>query len=165
MKRVRSRIWAVLLGFTFLSAGAAAPGQEPGGDFPPAINTEQNPLRNVRASGSRAPGQMVNAGVTRTLAAASFARRVIEITEPMPEPDAKATFLIEAIEIVFEQLNNAILLFENALRLRAGLPPRVPIDLTPTPPTDTTDQGDATGDETTDAPTVDEVQEIIDRLN
>ena len=104
--------------------------------FPPSLNTEQNPLRHVSAGalGGRSPGNMVSAGVARTLAAADFGRSIIEITEPPPGPDPQATFLIDAIEEVFTQLNQALLLLENALRLRAGLPPRVPIDLSAAAP-------------------------------
>ena len=100
-------------------------------EFPPALNTEQNPLRNVGggALAARSPGNMVSAGVGRTLAAADFGRAIIEITEQPPGPDPKATFLSQAVEEIFSQLNRALLLLENVLRLRAGLEPRVPTDL------------------------------------
>jgi len=110
--------------------GSAA-GQSAAPAFPPSLNTEQNALQNVSAGAlaARSPGNMVGAGVARTLAAADFGRAIIEITEQPPGPDPKATFLAEAVGEIFTQLNRALLLFENVLRLRAGLPPRVPIDL------------------------------------
>ncbi len=131
----------VVLAFGSLAVGQVAPA------FPPVLNTEQNPLRNVGAGAlaGRSPGNMVSAGVARTLAAADFGRSIIEIDEPLAGPDPKATFLVDAIEIVFDQLNRAILLFENALRLRAGLPPRVPIDFN-VPSTDDGSQVDGTVD-------------------
>jgi len=43
-------------------------------------------------------------------------------------------FLSDAVKIIFDQLNSALLLLENALRLRAGLPPLVP-QVTPPPTT------------------------------
>lgn len=114
-----------VVGWIGSAAGQTAPA------FPPARNTEQNPLQNVSAGAlaARSPGNMVSAGVGRTLAAADAGRRIIEITEQPPGPDPKATFLAEAVGEIFTQLNRALLLFENVLRLRAGLPPRVPIDL------------------------------------
>jgi len=145
---------AALLALAVAPTGALA---QLAPEFPPGINTEQNARRNVLTSGARAPGTMVNAGVVRTLAAANAAQRIIEITEEPPGPDPKATFLIAAIETVFEQLNRAILLFENVLRARAGLPPRVPIDLPSGTPTETTD--------TTDGVTDEDVQGILDNLN
>lgn len=100
-------------------------------EFPPALNTEQNPLRNVSSGAlrDRSPGNMVSAGVSRTVAAANGGRSIIEITEPPPGPDPKAEFLAAAVEEIFTQLNRALLVLENVLRLRAGLEPRVPIDL------------------------------------
>ncbi len=150
--------WVVCVAAT-LALTSATFGQT-ANPFPPDINTEQNPLRNVRASATRAPGNMVNAGVARTVLAANAARGIIQITEPPPGPDPKAVFLSEAVEIIFDQINQAILLFENLLRARAGLPPRVPIDL----PTDgdTTD-GDTT-DDTTDNIDSEDVQGILDQL-
>jgi hypothetical protein len=105
---------------------------------------------------------MVSAGVARTLIKANEGRGIIEITEEPPAPDPKATFLIEAIESVFEQINQAILLFENLLRARAGLPPRVPIDL---PSNGDTTNGDTDGDTTDDNVTDEDIRDTIDRLN
>jgi hypothetical protein len=100
-------------------------------EFPPALNTEQNALRNVSSGAlrDRSPGNMVSAGVSRTLTAADSGRGIIEITEPAPEADPKAVFLSDVVQEIFAQLNRALLVLENVLRLRAGLEPRVPIDL------------------------------------
>jgi len=78
--------------------------------------------------GSRAPGQLVNSGVARAVERADeiFARNEITATEA-PE-GVWGTFLPEAIEIVFEDLNNALDLLINALFIRAGAEPPVNID-------------------------------------
>ncbi len=85
------------------------------------------PAQSVVSTGARAPGTMVNSAVARTLANAAAARPFIEITEVHePGSEPRHEFLIETIEIVFEQVDTALLFFENLLRARAGLPPRVP---------------------------------------
>lgn len=128
MTKVRVAVAFALVGLAGLRSTALA---QQASEFPPSLNTEQNPLQNVGggALANRAPGNMVSAGVARTITAADFGRSIIEITEEPPGPDPKAIFLVEAIEEIFSQLNRALLLFENVLRLRAGLEPRVPIDL------------------------------------
>jgi len=75
---------------------------------------------------------MVNAGVARAQAAANFARGGIEITATSRPTSPRAVFLSDAVKIIFDQLNSALLLLENALRLRAGLPPLVPQVIPPT---------------------------------
>ncbi|MEK6798789.1 MAG: hypothetical protein AABZ12_07480 [Planctomycetota bacterium] len=83
---------------------------------------------NVSNSGARAPGRMVNSGVTRTLEAMGFARNGVEITETGPQgPDPRSAFAADALTGLFQQLNVAILAFENILRARVGLPPRIPV--------------------------------------
>ena len=123
-----------------LSLSSMATAQDAGGAFPVAINTEQNPSRNLSgaALAARSPGKLVTAGLVRTQTAMSLARGIIEITEPLAGADPKATFLSKAIEILFEQLNNTLLVIGNALLERAGLPPLAPSDVSP-PSTDTTD--------------------------
>ena len=90
---------------------------------------------NAATSGARAPGRMVNAGVVRALSAINLARRGVTITETERPMSFAATFLAEALPAIFEELNQAIIFFENLLRARAGLPLRVP-DTTPPPPPD-----------------------------
>ena len=99
------------------------------------------------AIAARSPGNMVGAGVARAHEAADFARAGIEIVETTRPMSPRATFLVEAIEIVFEQLNQTLLYLGNILLQRAGLPPLVPQVTTPTTPvtTDTTDTETATG--------------------
>ena len=81
---------------------------------------------NGGALAARSPGNMVSAGVARAREAADFARGGIEIVETTRPISPRAVFLVDAIEIIFNQLNSALLLLENALRLRAGLPPLIP---------------------------------------
>jgi hypothetical protein len=75
---------------------------------------------------------MVSAGVARAQAAADFARGGIEITATSRPTPPRAVFLSDAVKIIFDQLNSALLLLENVLRLRAGLPPLVPSVIPPT---------------------------------
>ncbi len=104
----------------------------------------QHPFDNV-SGGSlalRAPGNMVNAGVARSQAAADFARGGIDIVETTKPMSPRAVFLVDAIEIIFEQLNRTLLYLGDILRQRAGLPPLIPQVNTPTTP-------DTTGDDAT----------------
>ena len=124
-----------------LALSSMAVAQDAGNAFPVAINTEQNPFRNLSgvALAARSPGKMVTSGLVRTQTAMSLARGIIEITEPLAGPDPKATFLSKAIEILFEQLNNTLLVIGNALLERAGLPPLAPSDVS-IPSTDTNNE-------------------------
>jgi len=100
-------------------------------------------LDNVSAGAlsARSPGNMVSAGVARSLAAADFARSPVEITETSTPVSPRVVFLVDAVEIIFEQIDRAILLFENLLRLRGGLAPALPGGVT-LPPT-TSDDGES----------------------
>lgn len=85
------------------------------------------PDQNVRAAGARTPGSMVNAGVARGQLASQFAQAPIEITDPTPtDLEPRQEFLIDAIEILFEEFNELLLFFGNLLRERAGLDPAAP---------------------------------------
>jgi hypothetical protein len=77
---------------------------------------------------------MVGAGVVRAKEAADFARGGIEIVETTRPTSPRATFLVDAIEILFDQLNSTLLYLGNILLQRAGLPPLVP-QVTPLPTT------------------------------
>ena len=90
-------------------------------------------LENARAGAvrGRAPGNLVVAGTARAQAAARFARAGIEITETSRPMSWQTEFLVDAIEIVFEQLNQAIALVANVLALRAGGEAAIPADLIP----------------------------------
>jgi len=132
-----------------LALSSMATAQDIGGVFPVEINTEQNPQRNLSgaALAARSPGNMVTAGLARTQVAMNFARGIIDITEPLAGPDPKASFLSEAITIIFEQLNRTLLYLGNILLERAGLSPLLPSDET-LPDTGTVDEGDVNaGDE------------------
>lgn len=113
----------------------------------------------------RAPGNMVNAGVIRAQEAAAFARGGIEIVETSRPPSPRAVFLADAIKIIFDQLNSAILLFDNLLRLRAGTPPVVPQeDTTPPAENDTADDVDV-GDDNVDVGDVSADEGRVDDKN
>jgi len=128
----RARL-AAFVGGALFSAGVAAGQENAFGQH--IIRTR--PADSVATTGARTPGALVNSGVARTLTNTALAQGVIDITEPAPtEVEPGKVFLVDAIEILFEQLNESLLFFENLLRARAGLPPRIP---TP-PPTD--DNGD-----------------------
>ena len=90
-------------------------------------------LENARSGAvrGRAPGNLVVAGTARAQAAARFARAGIEITETSLPVSWQTEFLVDAIEIVFEQLNQAIALVANVLALRAGGEVAIPADLIP----------------------------------
>ena len=130
-----SAIGMVLVGINSARAQTTTPGA-PG---VPTLGQHASDNVNGGALAARSPGNMVSAGVGRALAAADFAKGGIEITETTRPISPRAVFLVDAIEIIFDQLNSALLLFENVLRLRAGLPPLVP---QVTPPTTT---GSTTG--------------------
>lgn len=127
MKATRCNVRGVLVLPTLfaLAFGATAYGQNN-----VAGNTA---LENARAGAARgrAPGNMVSAGVAQAQAAANFARAGIEITETSRPTSWRTEFLVDAIETVFEQLNQAIALFSNLLVLRAGGEPGIPVDLSP----------------------------------
>lgn len=133
MNRVRTSWTLVLAVGTVLVWNTTARPQT----TPPGVPTRgQHASDNVNggALSGWAPGDMVGAGVARAQAAANFARGGIEITETSRPTSPRAVFLSDAVKIIFDQLNSALLLLENTLRLRAGLPPLVP---QVTPPTTT----------------------------
>lgn len=68
----------------------------------------------------RAPGQRVDAGIAEHQ---NFGGAP-EVTDPAPDEDAARQFLlVESINTVFDQINEAILLFRDLLLLRAGRTP------------------------------------------
>lgn len=87
---------------------------------------------NSDAAGIRAPGRMVQAGIGRQQTAIVSPRFGFNITETSFPLNPRQVFLIDAIQIVFNQLNQAIVLFQNALLARAGEPPVIPPSLLPT---------------------------------
>ena len=90
-------------------------------------------LENARigAVQGRSPGNLVAAGVAHAQAAADFAKAGIEITETSLPMSWETQFLVNAVGIVFEQLNQAITVVANLLVVRAGGTPSIPVDLIP----------------------------------
>ena len=133
MNRVRTSWTLVLAVGTVLVWNTTARSQTttPG---VPTLGQHASDNVNGGAIAARSPGNMVNAGVARAQAAANFARGGIEITATSRPTSPRAVFISDAVKIIFDQLNSALLLLENTLRLRAGLPPLVP---QVTPPTTT----------------------------
>jgi hypothetical protein len=160
MKQVRTwSVWSVAVA-AVLAWNAAALSQTPTPTPPTTPGTpglDQYASDNVSGGALRArsPGNMVGAGIARRQEAANFARGGVEIVETTRPMSARATFLVEAIEILFDQLNSTLLYLGNILLERAGLPPLVPPVPTPTTPdtTDTTDTTDSGATDGTDAGT------------
>jgi hypothetical protein len=124
---IRSRLALVVI--AILAVGFfSAPGHTEVNEWG-QVTLGGRPDDNVAAAGARSPGTMVNIGVVRSQLGSQFAQSPIEITDPTPtDPEPRHVFLSEAIEILFEQLNETLLYFENLLRERAGLDPREPED-------------------------------------
>ncbi len=88
----------------------------------------QSAADNSRAGavGLRAPGNMVIAGVARLQQQTRLAQAPITITEAAREISIRKQLLIDSINIIFEQVNDALSLFGNLLLLRAGRTPTIP---------------------------------------
>jgi len=114
MKRQIRGLLVLSMGVVLLESSVAW-GQVIIDTFPALDNVSANSLR------ARAPGNMVQAGVAR---AKQVARPDIVNTE-VP-PSIKAIFLAEAIDIIFDDINNALLLVINLFRARAGIEPYIP---------------------------------------
>ncbi|MFH1109203.1 MAG: hypothetical protein V1790_08425 [Planctomycetota bacterium] len=136
MNRVRTS-WTLVLAVGAVlvwNTNARSQTTPPGTPGVPTRGQHASDNVNGGALSGWSPGNMVNAGVARAQAAANFARGGIEITATSRPTPPRAVFLSDALKIIFDQLNSALLLLENVLRLRAGLPPLVP---QVTPPTTT----------------------------
>lgn len=101
-----------------LSLGHSAAGQ--------SIIGAQTALDNVSGAGGRAPGNMVSAGVAQTIDFGNRAFAGTVITEAAPGTSIRAETIAASLNILFEQLNLAIVAFHNLLRARAGLSPVLP---------------------------------------
>lgn len=111
----RTRQFVVIVSvFTFLVGGS-------GEAYSQAIVGAQTALDNAAAAGSRSPGDMVSAGVAQAMDFANRAAAGTVITEPAPGTSPRAQLLSDTMQILFDQLNQAILLFNTLLRQRAGL--------------------------------------------
>lgn len=92
----------------------------------------QNALDNASSGAvrERAPGNLVSAGVARTIEFGDAARAGVEITEPAPTISIWAQAAAQTIASIFEQLNQAIQAINTLLIARGGQTPTVP---SPTP--------------------------------
>jgi len=81
---------------------------------------------NLQTVGARAPGNMVTAGVARALETVVFPFGGVTITESSRPQSPKATFFVDAINAIFDQVDTLVLFFDNLLRARAGLPLTLP---------------------------------------
>jgi len=97
---------------------------------------------NVRTAGLRAPGNLVNTGVARAQGNIILPFGGVEITATERPKTPKAIFLVDALNAIFDQVDTLIFFFDNLLRARAGLPPRLPDTTTP----DTTSGGNGRGE-------------------
>lgn len=92
--------------------------------FGQALVGGQTALDNAGGAGARSPGNMVSAGVAQTL---DFGGHVTIITEQAAtDGGLLAQTIAASLDILFEQLNQALLLFHNLLLARAGRPPAIP---------------------------------------
>jgi len=86
--------------------------------MPPA----QTAAENAGAARSRAPGNMVSAGVSRAFDPHEAARAGIDITETSRPTSVWAQGMAEWITDSFERLNQILDLFQDLLVSRAGAP-------------------------------------------
>lgn len=127
MKTRRFRVW----GFPVLLAGfSLALGVEAYGQNNVAGSTA---LENARAGSvqGRAPGNLVTAGMARAQAAANWARGGIEITETSRPRPWRTDFLVDAISIIFDELNSVLTQVGLRFFRRAGGELEIPTDFTP----------------------------------
>ena len=75
----------------------------------------QSAADSVRSVGARAPGNMVRAGVAQALNFGNAARAGIQITETSLVTSIRAQALADSIGIIFQQINEALVLFHNLL--------------------------------------------------
>lgn len=102
---------AVVLPLVFASHG-----------FGQTLAPAQTALDNAGAAGARAPGIMVGAGVAQ---AVSFGNHVTVITEQGAQTSPRAETIAASLQILFDQLNQALLLFHNLILAQAGRPPEI----------------------------------------
>lgn len=118
----RNRFNLCLLMTLMISASGQAQLATPG-------NTAQE---NVRAIGARSPGRMVTAGVGRAIEAFNTFRAGPTISETSRPTPIHAQFLAEAIDIIFDQVNDLFFFLRNLALISAG---ENPLDPPTTPDT------------------------------
>ena len=116
MKKAKHGLLAFLLVWTVVAFcfDATAFGQNNVAGFTALENASGGAVRG------RAPGNLVQAGVARTIQAANFARGVIPIVETSRPMPWQRRFLIDALDIIFEELNQAAALLGGLLVSRGG---------------------------------------------
>ena len=92
--------------------------------FGQSIAGQQTALDNAADAGSRSPGNMVTAGVAQHQAFGGHVTVITESGPPVPEPFPQ--IIAASLEALFDQLNEALLLFHNLILARAGRPPAIP---------------------------------------
>lgn len=122
----------VLLPIAAIVVAVAAPAQAQlaGGD---TIQSPQAVWNNSNAGAvaQRSPGNMVAAGVARAQLTNRSASPHIQITETGGELSPGKMFLIDAIGIIFSDLNLAIVAIHNVILAQAGEPPVIPASILP----------------------------------
>ncbi len=98
-------------------------------------------LQNAGSIGQRLPGELLSAGLVRQQEAIISPRITPEITDQAPvQVSPRNQFFVDAIQIIFDQLNQAIFLFSNVIRAQLGGTPLLPSvvgTLSPSTPTAT----------------------------
>lgn len=94
---------------------------------PPGQSARDNSRSGAVAS--RSPGNLVIAGLARTIEAANLARAGVEIIETERSTSIGDQLLADSITIIFDQLNLAIVLLENLFRAQEGQPPVIPTSI------------------------------------
>ena len=90
--------------------------------FGQALVGGQTALDNAAAAGARSPGNMVSAGVGQ---AVNFGNHVTVITDQGPQTSLRAETIAASLQILFDQLNQALLLFHNLILAQAGRSPEI----------------------------------------
>lgn len=116
----RSRLWALSALSFGLAAGATARAQST--TIPPGVIQGGRPSDNVSAGavGSRAPGRLVSAGTSRAQGRLNGFFVPPEITETAPS-NTQTQFLLDALPILFQELNRAIFAVASAILAREGI--------------------------------------------
>ena len=83
------------------------------------------------ALAQRDPGRLVAGGIARFNDFQNFAFSPPEITQTSKPPKVATLLKVQALEALFENLNAALLLLDNAIRAQAGFAPYVPSPIRP----------------------------------
>lgn len=119
--RLSRRLAIVIGAVSFVTCTGAARGQT-ADTVPPGIIAGGRPSENVSAGavGARAPGRLVSAGVSRASGRLNGFFVPPEITETA-RASAQTEFLLDAIPVLFEELNRAIFAVASAILAREGI--------------------------------------------